>query len=70
MKQELINYYNVLDGLHKDLAKSLRKKKKEYGLKEAYRLQSEENKRNGVDLKNIKEQKLHIKRLLKLMGGE
>ena len=70
MKQELINYYNVLEGLHKDLAKALRKKKKEYGLKEAYRLQSEENKRNGVDLKNIKEQKLHIKRLLKLMGGE
>lgn len=67
MKESLIAYYDVLDDLHKEIKKSYSMKKKIYGIRIAQKLQRQENERNGVDMNNIKEQKLHVKRLLKLM---
>ena len=68
-KKEIIRvlkkHYNELNKKHQDENKIYRKIKKEQGYKEAYKYKS------TLNHKNLKEQKLHIKRLIKLIeSGE
>jgi len=66
MKNEVLNmlelYFNELNEKHKEDSKQYRKLKKEYGVYDFRK-----HYKPACNLKNIKEQKLHIKRLIKLI---
>jgi hypothetical protein len=60
---EILNkYYDELNTKHKKNSKQYRELKKEYGYKDF-----REYYKPTCNIKNIKEQKLHIKRLIKLI---
>ena len=61
----LSKYYDELNAKHKKDSKEYRKLKKEYGYHEFRK-----HYKPIYNIKNIKEQKLHIKRLIKLIEEE
>ena len=68
IKEELIKYCEELEQEHKEIRKKYRVK-----CKDSNCFMYSRNDVTAIDgrrVRNIKEQKLHIKRLLKLMGAE
>lgn len=66
MKEKLIEYYNELNKEHKGYKQIISVMKKQLTFREL--MEWKQGHQEIIDrIKNIKEQKLHIKRLIKLM---